>query len=291
MTIGMANGMTLEMRSGNRHEVVIGGRDPGDADSVEEGQLESLPEERLTELAREGDRQAFGELVRRNRSNMYGWARSLTQDHHMAEDIVQEALVNAFLHVGRLAEQSRFTPWLVRIVRNQAYMKLRRGGPYAKERPFSGLEMGAGRSSGQDGRSMPVGAGAGPTEDWRDIDRVLFHLTRHSEQAVQQSRDPAAALMRKETLDGIRQMLSCLSAREKHIFEAHFFRHVTPQEIAVVLETSVANVYNSISRARGKLQRERLRLHVSMYVKQRRDAGMPKSKLLAPPILYNPKEC
>lgn len=285
MTIGMTN----EMRSGNRREVVIGGRDPDGLDSVEESRLDSLPEERLTEMAREGDRQAFGELVRRNRSNMYGWARSLTQDHHMAEDIVQEALVNAFLHVGRLAEQSRFTPWLVRIVRNQAYMKLRRGGPYAKERPFSGLEPGTGRLSGAADRSSS--AGAGPAEDWRDIDRVLFHLTRHSEQLIQQSRDPAAALMRKETLEGIRQLLACLSAREKHIFEAHFFRHVTPQEIAVVLDTSVANVYNSISRARGKLQRERLRLHVSMYVKQRREAGKPKAKLLAPPILYNPKEC
>ncbi|TMV46395.1 sigma-70 family RNA polymerase sigma factor [Paenibacillus mesophilus] len=284
-------GMTNETRSGNRHEVVIGSRGPGGVHSVEESGLESLPEERLTEMAREGDRQAFGELVRRNRSDMYGWARSLTQDHHMAEDIVQEALVNAFLHVGRLAEQSRFTPWLVRIVRNQAYMKLRRGGPYAKERPFSGLEPGAGSSFGRAGSPASIGASGGASEDWRDIDRVLFHLTRHSEQMIQQSRDPAAALMRKETLDGIRQLLACLSAREKHIFEAHFFRHVTPQEIAVVLDTSVANVYNSISRARGKLQRERLRLHISMYVKQRRDAGKPKSKLLAPPILYNPKEC
>ncbi|GAA0399303.1 RNA polymerase sigma factor [Paenibacillus motobuensis] len=236
-------------------------------------ELELLPEERLTAMAREGDRQAFGELVRRSRSNMYGWAHSLTRDHHMAEDVVQEALVRAFLHVGQLVENSRFTPWLAQIVRNQAYMKLRRGGPFAKERPFSGLETGAGTS-------------IGGSSDWRDIDRVLFHLSCHSEETARQSGDPAAALMRKEMVEGIRQMLACLSAREKHIFEAHFFRHVTPQEIALLLDTSVMNVYNSISRARGKVQRERLRLYVGMYIRHRRDAGKPKAKLLAPPILW-----
>ncbi|TNJ59288.1 sigma-70 family RNA polymerase sigma factor [Paenibacillus hemerocallicola] len=281
--------------NGGRHESVAVGSDPftegrNGTGHAEESLFESLPEERLTELAREGDRLAFGELVRRNRANMYSWARSLTQDHHMAEDVVQEALVNAFLHVGRLAEESRFTPWLVRIVRNQAYMKLRRGGPFAKERPFSGLVPGAGWSYGAAGRPQSA-LSEGSADDWRDIDRVLFHLARHSEHEARQSRDPASALMRKELMEGIRQLLACLSAREKDIFEAHFFRHVTPREIAIVLDTSVANVYNSISRARGKMQRERLRLHVSMYVKQRRNAGKPKSKLLAPPILYQPKEC
>jgi len=266
-------------------------RDDGYEIFHEEGHFESFSEERLTSMARDGDRQAFGELVRRNRAKMYSYARSLTQDHHMAEDIVQEALVRAFLHVGRLMEHSRFRPWLARIVQNQAFMKLRRGGPYAKERPFSGLEAGNGSESWHKGRMGPMGMSSGSTEDWRDIDRVLFHLSRHTEETARMADDPAAALLRKEMVDGIRQLFACLSAREKDIFEAHFFRHVSPNEIALVLDTSVANVYNSISRARGKLQRERLRQHVSMYIKQRREAGKPKAKLLAPPILFQPKEC
>ncbi|CAG7659050.1 RNA polymerase sigma factor [Paenibacillus allorhizosphaerae] len=253
--------------------------------------LESLSEETLTGMAREGDRQAFGELVRRSRAKMYNWAHSLTQDHHMAEDVVQEALVQAFLHVGRLVEHSRFGPWVSKIVRNQAYMKLRRGGPYAKERPFSGLETGAGAEPTRGSRMAPAGDSIGGTNNWRDMDRILFHLSRHSEDAVQQAQDPAAALMRKELVNGIRQLFACLSAREKEIFEAHFFRHVTPNEIALMLDTSIANVYNSISRARSKLQRERIRLHVDMYVKQRRNSGKPKAKLLAPPILFQPREC
>ncbi len=253
-------------------------------------ELESLTEEHLTEMAKDGDRQAFGELVRRNRAKMYGWARSLTKDHHLAEDIVQEALISAFLHVGRLVENSRFTPWFARIVRNQAYMKLRRGGPFAKEQPFSGFETGADAVSQRSGQPTSAGRGNGAAKDWCDIDRVLFHLSRHTEETARQMQDPATVLMRKELVDGIRQLLSCLSSREKDIFESYFFRQVTPQEIALALDTSVANVYNSISRSRGKLQHERLRLHVVMYVKQRRSDGKPNSKLLDPPILYKPKE-
>jgi RNA polymerase sigma factor, sigma-70 family len=262
----------------------------GDSIREEENEYGSLTEECLTEKAREGDRLAFGELVRRNRAKMYSWARSLTRDPHLAEDVLQEALIQAFLHVGRLVEHSRFGPWLARIVRNQALMKLRRGGPYAKERPFSGLSTPGGVSSRQE-RPAPNNSNERASDPYRDIDRILFHLSRHSEDSIRRTQDPVAALLRKELMEGIRRLFACLSTREKDIFEAHFFRHVTPQDIALALDTSVANVYNSISRARSKLQRERIRLQVSLYVKNRRDSGKPKAKLLVPPILYAPKEC
>jgi RNA polymerase sigma factor (sigma-70 family) len=259
-------------------------------DFQEANSLESASEERLSEMAGEGDRQAFGELVRRSRAKMYNWARSLTQDHHLAEDVVQEALVQAFLHIGRLVDHRRFGSWLAKIVRNQAYMKLRRGGPYAKERPFSGIEPGLDVSSQRGGIVSSNGDDSKRGDDWRDIDRVLFHLSHHTENAAWQSQDPAAAFLRKELVDGIRQWFACLNTREKEIFEAHFFRHVTPNEIALVLGTSVASVYNSISRARSKLQSERIRLHVSMYIQQRKDVGKPKARLLTPPILFQPRE-
>lgn len=82
----------------------------------------------LVERARSGDQEAFSELVRTHRAKAYGWANKITRDAYLAEDIVQDALIRAFLHLGALADTSRFLPWLQTIVRNQAYMKLRRGG-------------------------------------------------------------------------------------------------------------------------------------------------------------------
>jgi RNA polymerase sigma factor (sigma-70 family) len=84
----------------------------------------------LVEQARHGDQEAFGELVRRHRAKAFGWAASITRDDFTAEDIVQDALIRAFLHLSKLLDSTRFVPWLQRIVYNQAYTKLRRGGPY-----------------------------------------------------------------------------------------------------------------------------------------------------------------
>ena len=53
-----------------------------------------------------GNREAFGELVRRHRGKALGWATTLSRDITLAEDIVQDALIRAFLHVGELADVS-----------------------------------------------------------------------------------------------------------------------------------------------------------------------------------------
>ncbi|MDF2713969.1 MAG: polymerase subunit sigma-24 [Paenibacillus sp.] len=62
----------------------------------------------LIERARAGDRDAFGELVRRHRTKAFDWARNVARDPHLAEDIVQEALLRAFMHLGTLADMNRF---------------------------------------------------------------------------------------------------------------------------------------------------------------------------------------
>lgn len=84
-------------------------------------------DEILVERAKAGDQEAFGELVRRHRAKVYGYARSYTQEAFLAEDIVQDALIRAFLHLGTLVDSRRFLPWLHRIVRNQAYTRLKKG--------------------------------------------------------------------------------------------------------------------------------------------------------------------
>jgi RNA polymerase sigma factor (sigma-70 family) len=222
-------------------------------------------ERELVDRARSGDNEAFGELVRMHRAQALGWAGSLTQDSYLAEDIVQEALIRAFLHLGTLTDAGRFMPWLHRIVRNQAYMKLRRGGPFGKEHPFTSL--------GQ------------KSVDWSDIDCILFHLTDYSMEEAKNRYDPEASLIRKEMLQSIHLLISCLNKRERSIFEARFFGELPPAEIAELFNTTTANVYNSLSRSRTKLQKERIRISIQGYVEKRAELGLPKRKILATPHL------
>lgn len=233
--------------------------------------LQQRSESELVEQARGGDREAFGELVRRHRAQALGWASSLLQDVNLAEDIVQDALIRAFLYLGTLSDSARFIPWLHRIVRNQANMRLRRGGPYGRERPFTSMER----------------ADTAPDDvNWKDIDAVLFHLQSKQHEREQAEQDPAVRLMRKEMLDAIRATLDCLSQRERSIFEAHFFRQLPPDRLATLMGTSTANVYNLISRSRKKVQRERIRVHFHEFARRNSEEGRSQKKVLARPFEF-----
>lgn len=225
--------------------------------------------------AREGDQEAFGELVRMHRAKALGIAGSMTKDAHLAEDIVQEALMKAFMHLSSLSDNSRFAAWLQRIVRNQAYMKLRRGGPYGNERPFESFHGGM--------EKQTFGAADPANVDWGDMDSILFHLAGQAHEASIHSANPDVFLMRKETLEGIHMLIRCLSKREREIVEARFFSELPPSEIAAMFGTTTAGIYNSLSRSRTKLQRERIRISIGLYVERRAALGLPRKKILAPP--------
>jgi len=227
-------------------------------------------EAKLIERAQQGDHDAFSELVRRHRPKAHAWASGITQDPHMADDIVQDALIRAFMHLGTLVDAGRFLPWLHAIVRNQAMMKLRRGGPYGKERPFSSFEA----------SSRPERV------DWEDVESILTFMVRKQEQENGVQGNPEALLVQKETLETMLGLFSCLKRRERGIFEAYFFKHLSPQEIAAMFDTTTASVYKTISRTRQKLQHERIRVYINEHLNRRKEKKCMTKKLLERPSIY-----
>lgn len=230
----------------------------------------------LVERARRGDQDAFSELVRTHRAQAYGWANKITRDSHLAEDIVQDALIRAFLHLGTLVDSNRFLPWLQRIIRNQAYMKLRRGGPFGKEQPFTTIgSAGAGAAVdfGSDNQAI----------DWGDIDQILFRLSRSAAEEAKRSSDPMKGLLRRELVENLRMLMHGLGMRERQIFEAHFFSELSPSEIASLFGMTTANVYNLLSRSRAKVQKERIRVSIRNYVQQRAETGQKRVHILRTP--------
>lgn len=249
-------------------------------DEVEEVPNQRMTERELVEQARGGNREAFGELVRQHRAEALGVANKMVRDAHMAEDVVQDALIRAFIHLGTLMDANKFVPWFHRIVRNQANMKLRRGGLFAKERPFSGIGKVGTAGADEKGRSSTANH---EETDWADVDRILFRLQTSAAYESRNRSDPAECLMRTDMLRGLRELLHILSKRERGIFEAHFFGELPPAEIATLLGTTSANVYNSLSRSREKVRKERIRISIGMYVRHRAEQGLPRRKVLSPP--------
>ncbi len=82
----------------------------------------------LVRRAREGDDRAFGELIQRHRHGIERLVRPLVRSapSDEVEDLVQEALTKAFLHIHSYSEEYAFTTWLYRIATNHAIDYLRR---------------------------------------------------------------------------------------------------------------------------------------------------------------------
>ena len=75
-----------------------------------------------------GDKAAFGKLIDRHRGEALRVARRIVRASHEAEDVVQEALLEAFLSLDRLHAADRFRGWLLGIVVNLS--RSRRRGPF-----------------------------------------------------------------------------------------------------------------------------------------------------------------
>jgi RNA polymerase sigma-70 factor (ECF subfamily) len=79
------------------------------------------PDETLVRLARQGDGSAREELFHRHRNDAYRVAYRLLGHEQDALDVVQEAMLKAFLALKDFDGRSGFRTWLLRIVTNAAF--------------------------------------------------------------------------------------------------------------------------------------------------------------------------
>lgn len=80
----------------------------------------------LIEKAQHGDRNAYGELVRRYYSGVVHVVYRLCGDSNLAEDMAQEAFIRAWINLPSFHPQSSLRNWLYRIAVNAALDVLRR---------------------------------------------------------------------------------------------------------------------------------------------------------------------
>jgi RNA polymerase sigma-70 factor (ECF subfamily) len=66
----------------------------------------------------EQNRSAFEELVRRHATRIYRFAYRLTGNHEDAEDLVQEAMLEAYAAFNSFRPGTFFDRWILRILRN-----------------------------------------------------------------------------------------------------------------------------------------------------------------------------
>ena len=92
--------------------------------------LKEMSDAGLVSAAKSGDAVAFVELSRRHSDKILRRTYRIVKNWQDAEDVLQEALMRAFLHMKEFEQRSSFSSWLTRIAINSALMSLRKKRGY-----------------------------------------------------------------------------------------------------------------------------------------------------------------
>jgi RNA polymerase sigma-70 factor, ECF subfamily len=127
------------------------------------------PDRELVERAQKGDGAAFALLVGRHQRQLYRLALRMTGSDADAQEVLQEAFLNAYQKLPNFRGEAQFSSWLYRIAANSALMRLRRKRRAPDSLPEQPLEL-TGPKFSADGNFDPP-----PRSDWsqRADDKLL----------------------------------------------------------------------------------------------------------------------
>src|SRR5215471_8555694 len=87
---------------------------------------EPLSDEEVVRRVLDGETALFELIMRRYNQRLYRVARAILRDEAEAEDVMQDAYVRAYEHLGQFAGRSQFATWLTRIAIHEALARAQR---------------------------------------------------------------------------------------------------------------------------------------------------------------------
>ena len=176
----------------------------------------TLSDEEVVARVVAGQTALFEVLMRRHNERVYRLARSIVRDDEEAEDVMQQAYVNAYTHLDQFGGRARFSTWLLRIATNEALARVRRRGRYE---PFEDDQP--------------------PAED----------------AATTQPRDPEQQASSGELRALLASAIDTLPDGNREVFVLREVEGLSTADTAAVLDVSEDVVKTRLSRARAALRR------------------------------------
>jgi len=170
-----------------------------------------------------GEKELFHELIRPYERMVYMTVFAIVRNETDAEDGAQDAMVNAYRHLGKFRGESKFSTWLATIAMNEGRQKLRR----AKRAKEDSLDEPV---QGEEQEITPA-----PLTDWREI--------------------PLEALERKELREALREAVAELPGIYRQIFTLRDLDGMNVAETAAALGINENMVKVRLHRARMMLQK------------------------------------
>jgi RNA polymerase sigma-70 factor (ECF subfamily) len=176
---------------------------------------ETETDEEIVRRVLDGDTAAFERLLRRYNQRLFRVARGIVGDDGDAEDVVQEAYLKAYEHLGEFAGRSSFATWLTRIAVHEATARRRRG---------------------------------------RRVRVVDVHEAEALAMAPSNSREPHDEANTRELGDVLRHVVDELPADFRVVFTLRLVEGLSTEDTAECLGLSPENVKVRLHRARSRLR-------------------------------------
>jgi len=192
-------------------------------------------------LALSGNEHAFEQLVKRYQNMVYGVALKHVGNAHQAEDIAQDAFIEAYLDLKKLREPAKFANWLYVITRNLANRWLQR-----EKREFVSLEE----------------AGVAEIEQQKDVLPTFPNATLQT---------PDDVYEQKALRESIWDAISGLPSKSQEVLTLFYIDGSSYKDISNFLNISEAAVQSRLQVARGRLQ-ERMFQMVKNSLRKNRPA-------------------
>ncbi|TMV18298.1 RNA polymerase sigma factor SigW [Paenibacillus thermoaerophilus] len=183
----------------------------------------------MVRLAREGEREAFAELVGLYQDKLYHLAYRMLYQAQEAEDIVQETFLRVYANLHRYDETQKFSTWIFRIATNLCIDRIRK-----RKANFS---LDAELSDGEGSDWYAMLPGDEPT--------------------------PESRLMLTETQEQIRSAIDGLPEKYRAIVILRYLHDLSLQEIGEIMGMPVTTIKTRVHRGREAL---RNKLELSDFV-------------------------
>jgi RNA polymerase sigma-70 factor, ECF subfamily len=184
--------------------------------------MHGLNDEDLAARVVEGDVNLYEVLMRRYNQRLYRVVRGIVGDPAEAEDVVQQAYVNAYLHLDQFGKRASFSTWLTKIAVYEALGRLRRRQRF----PTVALELDEGH----------------PMDD--------------SSTLAAPSPDPERQTLNAELRAVLESSIDALPDAYRSVFVMREIDGLSTADTAECLEVSEETIKTRLHRARGMLREE-----------------------------------
>lgn len=182
-------------------------------------------EHRLIVQAKEGDVEAFAQLVAAYEGWVYRLVLILTDDPADTLEVVQDVFLTVYAKLPALKDEGAFATWVYRIAVNTAYMKLRT----RRHREEISLEVILSTSTDDDRLSQDVA-------DWSQI--------------------PEEMVLRDETIQHLQRAIARLPPDYRVVIVLRDMEERSHREIGSMLELSIPAVKSRLHRAHLLLRQQ-----------------------------------